>query len=453
MGRTPRPMPPSVWYVLIILVLQFLVQGDRFLSSLFSGRLLLALLFLMWAVLAGALAVAMLVRQRLAWQWGRLVGALGGGLLFFASSIPLVVSLKAGAAADVLSAGAPMVVSFLMMGMCYAMSRRAALEYFDLICPACGEESTKADDFFFSTVRCTACRTRWRKSAEYVPPKSPFEQDGPLDVLPVVEEAPRPPRPAPPVLDVLPAVEEGLTTAPRRTPAPVDWATDLRAAPNPDKGGPPVPTPGKANSRWPLVLGLGAVAGLALLLLLVCGGGVLYLVMPIAGAKPAAVPTVPDVSPNWVVVFRSRDPKLWNREVNRGPDDFAHRTSSAPEGVGYLRLTNTATGDFVIIPVAKEDLPRREEDKRYGWDGENFFEYEGHHLGIFDSTWHGGRRGEIFVCGGPHFRGWGFGHVIVEGDRQGYSWAAEPIAPTVFEIAVKSGPLTKYESTKLLVGR
>ena len=42
------------------------------------------------------------------------------------------------------------------------------------------------------------------------------------------------------------------------------------------------------------------------------------------------------------------------------------------------------------------------------------------------------------------------GTVIVEGNRQGYSWAARPIAPTVFEIAVKKGSLTPFEMTKVL---
>jgi hypothetical protein len=48
------------------------------------------------------------------------------------------------------------------------------------------------------------------------------------------------------------------------------------------------------------------------------------------------------------------------------------------------------------------------------------------------------------------FSGWGFGNIVFDDSRQGYCWAGKAVAATTFEIAVKTGELTK-EETKLLV--
>jgi hypothetical protein len=52
--------------------------------------------------------------------------------------------------------------------------------------------------------------------------------------------------------------------------------------------------------------------------------------------------------------------------------------------------------------------------------------------------------------GGIGDRGWGFGYRSFLNDQQGYTWAGEPIAPTVFEIAVTAGPLSLAERKLLL---
>ena len=47
-------------------------------------------------------------------------------------------------------------------------------------------------------------------------------------------------------------------------------------------------------------------------------------------------------------------------------------------------------------------------------------------------------------------RGWGFGRRAQSDDVQGFAWDGQPIGKTVFEIAVKSGPLAAEESRRLL---
>ena len=399
MGRPLRSIPPSVWYVLAILGLNVL------------GGLLLAA----WvaAVVAAGLIAAVLSRLRMAWRWSRLVGALGGGLLFFVGVIGLFMSNQAGKTDGILLAGAQMIDGLLALAACYAMNRRSALQYFDLICPACGADSVQADDFLFQTARCPRCAAVWTNSTDYVRPES---AGGPSD-WPAQAHGADPGG----VLDVLPVTDEAFTSTPRPAPAPL--------AP----GVAPTSSDQSKHRRAVLIVLAGGLA-----LLLACGGVLFF-----GGSRFRS-------RDGWIILFRSRDPRIWNRNVDRGPNDFAQRLEGAPEDMAYLRLTNKATGDFVILPLRKDQLHHRVGERRFGWDGTADFEHQAHHLGIPNRVWGGGVQGDVFVSDFPHCRGWGFGHVIDENNRQGYCWNARPIPPTVFEIAVKKGPLTTTEVEKLL---
>jgi hypothetical protein len=162
-------------------------------------------------------------------------------------------------------------------------------------------------------------------------------------------------------------------------------------------------------------------------------------------------PTEPEVDKSWFVLFRSADPSIWNDDVNKGPDHFAKAIELAPDDTKYLKLTNTATKDFVIIPMTKARLTKMSDDGRYGWDGTNHFHYRVHHLGIFFRIWLNAADGDVMVTrNGLAARGWGFGDIWGHEGSQGYSWAGKPITRTVFEIAVKSKPLTDAESKKVL---
>jgi hypothetical protein len=208
--------------------------------------------------------------------------------------------------------------------------------------------------------------------------------------------------------------------------------------------------------RKPILLA--SVAGAVLLLGI--GGVAAALIfsgsrpVPTSEAAPVKEPekpksTEPEVDKSWVVMFRSADPSIWNDDVNKGPDHFAKAIDLAPEDMRYLRLTNMATKEFVIVEVTKAGLGQQSGEGRYGWEGRNQFDSEAHHLGIYNRIWPAGNRGEICISW-PTCRGWGFGHSAFVNGMQFYSWAGKEIPRTVFEIAVKSQPLTAAESKKLL---
>src|SRR5262249_36551888 len=147
-------------------------------------------------------------------------------------------------------------------------------------------------------------------------------------------------------------------------------------------------------------------------------------------------------SADWIVVFRSTDPTIWDTDVNRDTDHFARRLSTVPADIRYLRLRQG--DDYVIIDMSKDGLTSHTNYGRYGWEGSNGFQYQAHHLGIYDRERSWGNPGDIHIHDAE--LGWGFGNRCMIDDRQGYSWDGRVLPPTVFEIAAKRGALTPAES-------
>jgi hypothetical protein len=159
----------------------------------------------------------------------------------------------------------------------------------------------------------------------------------------------------------------------------------------------------------------------------------------------------PLIPTDWIVVFRSDDPKIWNDDVNKGPNQYSKALDLLPDTIRYLKLTNMSTKEFVVIEKTKDKLTNWSDDaeKRYGWEGRNGVDGNAHHLGIYYRVWPAVQNGDICISW-PVCRGWGFGHIHGAATQQAYSWDGKPIAKTVFEIAVKSDALTEAESKKLL---
>jgi hypothetical protein len=153
------------------------------------------------------------------------------------------------------------------------------------------------------------------------------------------------------------------------------------------------------------------------------------------------------ISKDWRVIFRSADPSIWDKDVNDGEQRFASSLRSVPSGIQHLRIRNNT--DYVIFPVTKSTLREARDDGRYGWNGVNESLCAARHLGVYDIHMPVTEQGRICVIG-TQYAGWGFGHIGWVDDRQGYCWAGRAIAPTVLEIAVKSGPLTAEETDRLL---
>ena len=155
----------------------------------------------------------------------------------------------------------------------------------------------------------------------------------------------------------------------------------------------------------------------------------------------------------WFVLFRSADPRIWNTDFNQGKYAYAAPVEKAPDGVQYLKLTWVSAGKSVVIPMTNDGLTKKADDGVVGRNGERSDSWHGLHLRVYYSLVKDITKGEVCVVdvgSGEGNAGWGLGHRAALNDVQGYSWAGIPIPPTVFEIAVKAGPLGDAEAKKLL---
>ena len=102
----------------------------------------------------GLVLIGFIKGQRLAWQWGRIGGLLGGGLYALTA-----LGLYLGSAHTV--AAVLMLESLLLFIMFDALGRDSARAYFQLNCPECGSRKTKAANFFYTKSVCKQCDTKW----------------------------------------------------------------------------------------------------------------------------------------------------------------------------------------------------------------------------------------------------------------------------------------------------
>lgn len=168
--------------------------------------------------------------------------------------------------------------------------------------------------------------------------------------------------------------------------------------------------------------------------------------------KVAALRKHETISP-WTVLFRSSDPKNWNKNL-KGKEDFAVPLKTAPEEMKYLKMTEMKKNRYVIIELTKERLDQQYESDGYGWQGKNFFDWDAYHLGIYSLEWNTMNRGDVILASPEFFqgyRGWGFGSRNLVNKSQGYTWGGDVLAGTmVFEISVKTMELSAEESKHLL---
>jgi hypothetical protein len=177
-----------------------------------------------------------------------------------------------------------------------------------------------------------------------------------------------------------------------------------------------------------------------------------------AAEQPARVAvTVSGETAGWTVIFRSSDPSIWNKEVNRGRDAFAIPLAKAPPGVQFLKMS-IPDGACVIIPMANALLPGTAPVGKgtFWWDGTGIMRYRAYHLGIYDKSVRKRFpevKGTVGIFAGmawENYSGWGFGSNVGYDDKQSYAWNNAEIPPTVLEISVKTTPLTEAEKKALL---
>jgi hypothetical protein len=161
----------------------------------------------------------------------------------------------------------------------------------------------------------------------------------------------------------------------------------------------------------------------------------------------------------WVVLFRSADPTLWNKDVQSSSVAYAVPIRRAPDDLRFLKLVylprQKKDKDFVIVPISKARLLAQSEDSKAGWNGLNELKYRAYHLGVYTTSPGTQAKGDIEVINpspGNSVKSYGFGNRSHVDDRQGYAWAGAEVQPAIFEIAVTTGALTDDEAKKLLTG-
>ncbi|MDY0357679.1 MAG: hypothetical protein RBR19_17485 [Sedimentisphaerales bacterium] len=152
-------MSPSVWVAAVSVGMMVLARVFMGVLALLSGTVSIVSIVLPVAV-AVLILIGIIAGQRLAWQWGRLLGLLGGIVLTmaavgaFANANGEVGMLVVGAL--LLLQGAPLFPMFFALGM------RGAREHFRLICPACGHARPRGGNFLFTEAVCRKCAARWK---------------------------------------------------------------------------------------------------------------------------------------------------------------------------------------------------------------------------------------------------------------------------------------------------
>ncbi|MEM7391984.1 MAG: hypothetical protein AAF492_06505 [Verrucomicrobiota bacterium] len=157
----------------------------------------------------------------------------------------------------------------------------------------------------------------------------------------------------------------------------------------------------------------------------------------------------------WFTLFRGRNPSIWNSRVE-GDDTMAVPTSEAPADTKYLRLMRMDTRDYVIVDIGPVDLSAEQIDGAVRWTGARSSYNSVRSLGVYDPDRKSSSSpGHAFLYSsrfGYRYKGWGFGPTRsnLGGYTLGYSWDGEKLpGPVTFDIAVKSGPLTRTERGKM----
>lgn len=140
--------------------------GIMVFSRLFMGVLIL--LGGGWAAMVNVvipIAVALLilygiiVGQRLAWQWGRLLGLLGGVLLTLTA---VGILSRSAEGPGYLMIGVLLLLQGVpLFPMFFALGTQSARTHFRLTCPQCGHAKPKGGNFLFTRAVCRKCNASW----------------------------------------------------------------------------------------------------------------------------------------------------------------------------------------------------------------------------------------------------------------------------------------------------
>jgi len=144
----------AVVSVVVVVLVRVAIGGLAFLS----GRASLAGTVIPVGV-AMLILAGIIVRHRLAWQWGRLVGLVGG--IFLSISAVAFLS-RAGEHPNLLFVAILLAMQGMpLLSMFFALGTQGARRHFRLICPNCGSQRSRAGNFLYTKIVCKDCDTSW----------------------------------------------------------------------------------------------------------------------------------------------------------------------------------------------------------------------------------------------------------------------------------------------------
>ena len=149
-----KPIIIAVLSVSMMVAARLIMGGLALLSGQVSP-----LSILVPIVVALLILIGIIKGQRLAWQWGRLLGLLGAitltlaaiGMFMQVSEEPALIIVAILIALQ----GIPLFPMF------FALGTAGAKQHFRVICPDCGKSKVKGSNFFFTKVICRNCNTEW----------------------------------------------------------------------------------------------------------------------------------------------------------------------------------------------------------------------------------------------------------------------------------------------------
>lgn len=110
----------------------------------------LVALLILWGVVKG---------HRLAWQWGRVLG-LVGGILATLSAVGIFAK-SGGQPASLLVGGLVALQGAPLFPMFFALGTHEARQYFRLVCPQCGRSRPRGGNFLYTRAMCRNCNVAW----------------------------------------------------------------------------------------------------------------------------------------------------------------------------------------------------------------------------------------------------------------------------------------------------
>jgi predicted Zn finger-like uncharacterized protein len=113
-------------------------------------------------VVGGLILWGLVAGHRLAWQWGRILGAVWAVISLIVLLVALThVSKEANPTPFYILAGLSILVAACLLTITISLGAKSAKQHFGLRCPSCKRFTSSAGDFWFNTAKCKRCSKVW----------------------------------------------------------------------------------------------------------------------------------------------------------------------------------------------------------------------------------------------------------------------------------------------------